>query len=413
VSLFGPMLRSTPLVRNKEVLRASYTPPRLQYREAEARALARVLAPALQGGRTSHVLVTGRSGSGRSVLLRHVTKELLATASEQGLAVSVVHLDCGLVDTHYRILAHAANHFIPDWMERIPPAGLATGEVYERLRRRMDEANAACVVVLDGIDRFVRKNGGGALASFFTLADGLKRSRLYLVGIADSAAFLDMVDPIFKDRLTEESPINLAPYDAAQVRAILHERATMALREGCVAEEAFDACVVAASRNGNLAHGLGVLRMAAELAEQAGQARVRVEHVTEAEARLSAASVAEAVRDMPLQMQLVLLSCIVGAEATDLLTTGDVYDTYRDFTRRAHVETLTQRRVTDLLDELDAAGVLEARVISRGCYGRTKALRLRVLTATLRGILAEDPVISALTGLKPNRAAHGAGVAEA
>ncbi|MEA3201609.1 MAG: archaeal cell division control protein 6 [Thermoplasmata archaeon] len=290
------MLRSEPLVRNKEVLRASYTPPRLLHREAEARALARVLAPALQGARASHVLVTGRHGSGRSALVRYVAKELLAAAAQQGLAVAVVHLDCELVDTPYRVLAHVANHFISGWTERIPPTGLATGEVYERLRSRMDEAEAACVVVLDGLDRFVRKNGSGALASLFTLADGLTRSRLCVVGIAESGEFLDWVDPFVKERLSEASPINLAPYDAAQLRAILRERSTMALREGCLAEEAFDACVDAVSRNRHLAHGLGVLRMAAELAEQSGEGRVRVEHVVARDASPDAACPSELYR---------------------------------------------------------------------------------------------------------------------
>ena len=37
---------------------------------------------------------------------------------------------------------------------------------------------------------------------------------------------------------------------------------------------------------------------------------------------------------------------------------------------------LTQRRVSDLIAELDMLGIINAKVISRGRYGRTREIRI-------------------------------------
>jgi len=39
---------------------------------------------------------------------------------------------------------------------------------------------------------------------------------------------------------------------------------------------------------------------------------------------------------------------------------------------------LTQRRISDLLSELDMMGVINAKIISLGRYGRTRQIRLNV-----------------------------------
>ena len=57
---------------------------------------------------------------------------------------------------------------------------------------------------------------------------------------------------------------------------------------------------------------------------------------------------------------------------------------------------LTQRRVTDLISELDMLGLIHARVKSFGRGGRTKEIELSVPKEEARAILQDDDTIGQL-----------------
>ena len=58
------------------------------------------------------------------------------------------------------------------------------------------------------------------------------------------------------------------------------------------------------------------------------------------------------------------------------ITTGEVYGIYKELCRKTRTDFLTQRRVADLISELDMLGVITARVISKGRYGRTREIKM-------------------------------------
>ena len=58
--------------------------------------------------------------------------------------------------------------------------------------------------------------------------------------------------------------------------------------------------------------------------------------------------------------------------------TGDVYNLYRDYCLKTNVEILTQRRVSDIIAEFDMLGLINAQVVSKGRFGRTKEIKLLI-----------------------------------
>jgi cell division control protein 6 len=61
---------------------------------------------------------------------------------------------------------------------------------------------------------------------------------------------------------------------------------------------------------------------------------------------------------------------------------------------------LTQRRITDLVSELDMLGLVHARVKSFGRGGRTKEIELSVPTTEARRVLEEDEMLGQLKNYK-------------
>jgi cell division control protein 6 len=51
---------------------------------------------------------------------------------------------------------------------------------------------------------------------------------------------------------------------------------------------------------------------------------------------------------------------------------------------------LTQRRLGTLVNELDSMGLVNAKVVSMGRYGRTKKIRLEISRSLIRDVFSSD-----------------------
>ncbi len=74
---------------------------------------------------------------------------------------------------------------------------------------------------------------------------------------------------------------------------------------------------------------------------------------------------------------------------------------YRKLCTHLHIAALTQRRVTGFVSELDILGLVNAVIVSKGRYGRTKEISLSVPEECVQPVLLED------YKLKPLSTIHG------
>ena len=75
-----------------------------------------------------------------------------------------------------------------------------------------------------------------------------------------------------------------------------------------------------------------------------------------------------------------IISCFE-KESQNMLT-GDVYDKYIGLCKKINIKSITQRRVSDIISEMDMLGIINAKVISKGRYGRTKEISLAIPLTT-------------------------------
>jgi cell division control protein 6 len=133
---------------------------------------------------------------------------------------------------------------------------------------------------------------------------------------------------------------------------------------------------LAAHEHGDARRALDLLRVAGELAERGEEEKIEKEHVDMAQDKIERDRVVETVRNQPKQSKLVLYTILDILEEEDEteIATGDVYSRYKEMCSDLDVSELTQRRVSGLISELDMLGVINAKVISKGRYGRTRQI---------------------------------------
>ncbi len=421
--LFGQLLEAEPLFLNKEVMRSSYTPEDLPHRDMEIRQLGGLLVPALRGDTPSNVFIYGKTGTGKTACVKYVGKELNSKGKEIGKHVNLIYINCEIVDTQYRVLQNIANSFVPaeKWSHRIPFTGWPTDEVYDALRKYVDghtkddhdqwildkerKGGEVTIIVLDEVDKL---KGDDVLYTLTRINTDLEHNKVSVIGISNDLKFTEYLDPRVKSSLGEESMI-FAPYDAQQLEDILGQRATIALKDDVLEDGVIPLCsALAAREHGDARRALDLLRVAAELAERSRDAHVQESHVRMAQNKIELDRISEVVRTLPTQSKLVLLATILGEESNkslgiNILTTGEVFGIYKELCQATGCDVLTQRRITDLISELDMLGIFTARVISKGRYGRTREIQMSCPIDSTKKVLEEDELIRGVVDHRPRR----------
>jgi cell division control protein 6 len=177
----------------------------------------------------------------------------------------------------------------------------------------------------------------------------------------------------------------------------------MAFKRDVLEETVIPLCAAyAAQEHGDARRALDLLRVSGEIAERIKSSKVLEAHVKQAQDKIEVDRVVEVVRTLPSQSKLVLLSVVLlGFNGESNLTTGEAYNIYKQMCRTIGIEILTQRRVTDLISELDMMGILNATVVSKGRYGRTKEISLSVPSESTKRVLFEDYRLKPLENFRP------------
>jgi cell division control protein 6 len=289
-----------------------------------------------------------------------------------------------------------------DALEDVPMTGWPTDRVYDAFFDAVDYQERVVVIMLDEIDKLVEKSGDDTLYNLSRMNSELENSRVSIMGISNDLKFTEFLDPRVKSSLGEEE-IVFPPYDANQLRDILKHRAEVAFKKGVLSDDVIPLCAAfAAQEHGDARRALDLLRTAGELAERSGAELTEENHVRQAQEKIELDRVVEVVRTLPTQSKLVLFAIItLEKNAVDNINTGEVYNVYQRLCGEIDADVLTQRRVTDLISELDMLGIVNAVVVSKGRYGRTKEISVSVPIEETEAVLVSDSRLAEIENPQP------------
>lgn len=365
------------IFKNKVLLQSNYQPEDILHRKEQIKQVASILAPILRCERPSNLFLFGKTGTGKTLSIQYVKDSLLKRIKKDvDFKLKIEYLNCKLKkvsDTEYRILAELIKKMGGD----VPDTGLPTQAVYSKFIDIIDSEKQLVVLILDEIDQTVKKISNDFLYNLTRLNTELSKSQICIVGISNDLTFLEQVDPRVRSSLSEEE-IVFPPYNAIQLQDILKKRSDEAFKEKVVDAGVIEKCAAYAAReHGDARRALDLLRVAGELAERDNSNKIKLKYIDEANSKIERDKILDVIGSEPKQFQLVLYSIIKLAEQKkdESFFTGDVYNYYQDLCLRNKCEILTQRRVSDIIQEFDMFGIINVRIISKGRGGRMREIK--------------------------------------
>lgn len=396
--LFDKYLADNRIFKDREVLRHSYRPHILPHRKPQIDQIASILAPSLQMETPSNILIYGKTGTGKTASVRYVGTELEEVSTKRGTFCRVVHLNCEVIDTQYRVLAQIAklilgeDNFPSDRLRtHIPMTGWPTDQVYAELKNQLEAVAGVFIIILDEIDKLVKKSGDDTLYNLTRINTDLIRSKVSIIGISNDLGFKTFLDPRVLSSLSEEELV-FPPYNATQLCDILQQRAAIGFIESSLDDEVIPLCsALAAQEHGDARRALDLLRISGELADREGAQKVHVSHVKKAQAKIETDSMVECIRTLPTQSKIVLYCMLLLHRAGQkVFISGEITRIYREITPILDIDVLTIRRISDLISELNMLGVISTRLVNRGRHGRTKEMWFDTNTDKIWEVIMEE-----------------------
>ena len=378
---FENYINNTSIFENKKSLQSNYTPDNIPHRDEQIEQLASILAPALRTEKPSNVFLYGKTGTGKTCVTQHVMNKILEISKQKELGLKYYYLNCKLkkvADTEYRLMAQLCRAF----GKEVPATGLPTEEIYRIFIESIDNEKQLVVIVLDEIDQLITKTGDGILYNLTRLNSELKKCEFSIIGISNDLMFTDNLDPRIKSSLSEEELV-FPPYNAIQLQDILRQRSEIAFKKNTIEEGVIEKCAAYAAReHGDARRALELLRVAGELAERNGDKKIKIDYLDQAEEKIERDRILDIVKTQPKQFQIALYSILKVCDHDNKIFTGEVYDFYKKVCNKINLKPLTQRRISDIIAEFDMLGIINAKVISKGRYGRTREITIAIHPST-------------------------------
>ena len=376
------------LITNREILHFTYIPDAIPHRNTEQEQITQTLIPILKHSRPSNLLVYGKPGTGKTLVVKKILSQIQKRVEKTNFPIKLVYANSKEETTLYGLLVSFGRELGLGEKE-LPSTGLAISEVFKRLLKTIEENHYNVVFVIDEIDHLVHlvyKTGNDVLYQLTRANERLKKATLTLVGISNDLTFKERLDPRVISSLGEEE-IVFTNYTVEQLKKILEDRIQLAFIKDAVEESSLNLCAAMAGReHGDARRAIDLLRVAGEIAEREQSNIVKEEHVRKASQKIEEDKETTALRSYPLHEKLLIIAVMKASG----FSTGEIYTAYKSLCKIIRQKELTQRRITQMLSDVELSGIITGKIIHQGIHGRTKKYKLTISPEMVKNTFKDE-----------------------
>ena len=363
-------LTSDPLAQDpaeifarRDLLHIGHVPEsdRIVGRDHEIAAVEDLLHPGTVGDPPQNAIIYGKTGTGKSLVAKHVTGRAQAIAQRNDVRFVAVYIDCDEADTETRAaraLAQSVNHQL-DGERTIPDSGIGATEYFQHLWALLADVDVF-IAIIDEIDKL----GDDEILFKLSRAEESGKTDAYIgvIAVSNKIEYYDRLNERVKSSLQEDELV-FHPYDAPQLVDILENRRD-AFHNGVLADGVIPrVAALAAREHGDARKAIEILSQAGKLAVRNGDSTVTEEHVDAAQERAELSRFQELIRGSTPHSKYVLfaLAYLSANRPDDAFTTGQIYDVYTQMCQTEGADTLSHQRVLELLKEWAFSDITEHR----------------------------------------------------
>lgn len=370
----------------KKFLDSLFLPSKIIGRKPQAEQLLRHIDSVNQGFMVPVISVYGRSGSGKSTVVKFVCENL-----DDIISFRFVNL------RKSKTIFGCANLILSELGSDPLKSAEGLNRAVELIGQKVEEILQAdkrkfFVLVLDEYDVIFSDRRGRPsdfMYKLLTLEENLRDKGMWLsiITISNNALIESDLDDRVKSRMGN-SEVFFSPYSVDDVKSILSDRAKKAFVTKPEKEVLEQCAKLCSESHGDARRALDLLRVAGELSD--GK-KVTKDDVIKADEQLQKDRVTEIMHSISYHQRVILgamCSNIVNSK-NGTTTTSLIYDEYKKILKK-DTKPLSYRRATELLVELEDTGLVSSMNFSKGRYGYTTQYKLTMPPEIVGSLVGKD-----------------------
>lgn len=381
------------ILKKRDVLHFTFIPETILHRDNELAKVTQALLPILKKSRPSNLLVYGKPGTGKTLVVKTILSKIQKRVEKSDFPIKLVYANAKDETTLYGLLVSFGRQLGLKTQKELPTTGLSISGVFNRLLDIIEKDSTNAVFVIDEIDylaELISKTGKDILYNLTRANERLKTGSLTLIGISNDLTFKERLDPRVLSSLSEEE-IVFTNYTMEQIKEILLDRIKTAFIQGTVESAAVNLCAaMAGQEHGDARRAIDLLRVAGELAEREQSETVKEDHIRRASQKMEEDKETTALNSYPLHEKLLIIA-VMRAKGS---STGEIFQAYKGLCKALRQKEITQRRVTQILGDIELSGLITGKIIHQGMHGRTKKYNLTIHPDVVKKALKDDLILN-------------------
>lgn len=358
-----------PIFNRKELLHVGHVPDedRIVGRDDEIESVAAEVGAITRGDPPNNVMIYGKTGTGKSLISRHVATRAQTAARSNEIDCGVLYVDCSEANTETRATCQLAISLKDqtDYQQNIPLRGVGTMEYYQHIWRILEECFDAIIVILDEIDKLDNSN----ILMQLSRAREAKKTDAYIgvIGISNKVKYRETLDERI-DSSFGHRELFFHPYDASQLREIMRNRED-AFQPDVLEGGTIELCAaLAAKKHGDARKAIEILKEAGELARRTGSETVSESHIQQAQEVAEINRIEELTSGATVHAKLALYALASRIITGDREThkTREIYDRYVGICEMVATDPITENGLYRQLKEQAFLGVIESEKTGGG-----------------------------------------------
>lgn|SRR5574338_166434 len=381
------------ILKKRDVLHFTFIPETILHRDNELAKVTQALLPILKKSRPSNLLVYGKPGTGKTLVVKTILSKIQKRVEKSDFPIKLVYTNAKDETTLYGLLVSFGRQLGLKTQKELPTTGLSISSVFNKLLDVIQKNSTNAVFVIDEIDylaELISKTGKDILYNLTRANERLKTGSLTLIGISNDLTFKERLDPRVLSSLSEEE-IVFTNYTMEQIKEILLDRIKTAFIQGTVEAAAINLCAaMAGQEHGDARRAIDLLRVAGELAEREQSETVKEDHIRRASQKMEEDKETTALNSYPLHEKLLIIA-VMRAKGS---STGEIYQAYKGLCKAIRQKEITQRRVTQILGDIELSGLITGKIVHQGMHGRTKKYNLTIHPDVIKKAFKDDLILT-------------------
>lgn len=371
------------IFRNRKLVDTSHVPDedRIVGRSEQIQQVADEVAPLLVGSPANSVLIFGKTGTGKSLVAKHVMDRLQNEGHRHETNIGTAYVNCSQTSGTSRVIGTIGQDLSsPACAVSFPSRGISTDEYYERLWQLISQQFDAVVITIDEVDML--KEDTPLMVLSRAGETGSVDVPISVIAISNKIDYRDQMNQRTKSSFGHREFV-FDPYDANQLREILDHRRD-AFHDGVLEQGVIPrVAALAAKEHGDARKGVEVLKYLGQYAVQNNKSTISEDDIKEVRELAEAERLRDLLSGLPQHTKYVVIAVAYLSRKnpeTDWFRTTQVIDAYRRFCDREGYEKLSSDRVRELLDEVAFLKITEketnhsGRGKGKGTYNQHRLL---------------------------------------